>query len=102
MVFWRGSPTGVSHRKGIPWRNAQRHRLNFFANNESEEAYPVLVERDGAVHTEHFRVKDMNSHWFDVGLAGGPTQCSREDGSCDELRDTVPWKTAVRGPESLS
>jgi hypothetical protein len=100
-VFWRGSPTGLSHKKGNGWRNSQRHRLNFFANNQSDAAIPILVQRGNTVRAEAHRIKDMNEKWFDVGLAGGAVQCNKADGSCDELANTVPWKDIVRGSGSL-
>lgn len=101
-VFWRGSPTGVSHRKHLEWRKSQRHRLNRFANNASNDAIPVLVERGNTVRAEAHRIRDMNQRWFDIGLTGGPTQCSIEDGSCDELQKEVEWKNPVRGAGSLA
>lgn len=101
-VFWRGSTTGVSQSNGHQWRKSQRQRLHWFANNHTEANVPVLIERPGkGVVTEEFPLQQMNEKWFDIGLAGGPHQCSVADGTCEEVRQAVDWKDPVRGPEAL-
>lgn len=100
-VLWRGSPTGIYHNKKMPWRQAQRERLHYFANNMSDATAPVLIQDKDGLHTENFPLKVMNEAWFDVGLFGGPSQCSEEDGTCDEMETEFEWRPSVRGDEAL-
>lgn len=103
-VFWRGSTTGLSQKKTTSWRQSQRQRLHWFANNNTEATADVLIQRPGQdtpAAVESWPVKQMNAKWFDIGLAGGPHQCSQADGTCDEVRDSVDWKEIVRGSAAL-
>lgn len=94
-VFWRGSATGVYHKQGVPWRRSQRERLHAFGNNHTNKQEPILIDRSatgGGVTQELFSVKAMGEKWFDIGLAGGPVQCSEDDGSCAELKDAYDFR----------
>ncbi|BEI92004.1 uncharacterized protein CcaverHIS019_0408240 [Cutaneotrichosporon cavernicola] len=102
MVFWRGSATGLYHDLKFPWQKSQRERLHTFANNMSDITVPVLVDSDGDAKTAHFRVKDMSTKWFDIGLAGGPVQCNDKDGSCERLDKAFKWRTYVNKEESVA
>lgn len=100
-VLWRGSPTGIFHNKEMPWRQAQRERLHFLANNKSDEAVPVLVSGPEGLRVKEFPKNQMNEAWFDIGLFGGPAQCSHEDGSCAEMDEEFEWRPSVRGNQAL-
>ncbi|RXK36431.1 hypothetical protein M231_06275 [Tremella mesenterica] len=100
-AFWRGTATGSFHNKKIPWRGSQRERLHFLAHNNSEATAPILVKRDGRWVTESYPVQEMNEAWLDVGLSDGPTQCSEEDGSCDELEMEIDFMPRVRKEDAV-
>lgn len=104
-VFWRGSATGVYHDMNTAWYKSQRERLHVFANNETTDKVPILVDRaesGGGIRTEDYSVKNMGERWFDVGLAGGPVQCDDKDGSCEALSKAFKWRKYMNKEESVA
>ncbi|KAL1405284.1 hypothetical protein Q8F55_008911 [Vanrija albida] len=100
-LFWRGSATGISQNKNMPWRQSQRQRLHYFANNKTEGSAPIIVGRSSGPVVEEYPVKQMVAEWFDIGLAGKPHQCSDDDGTCEEVRNEFEWREPVRGNKGL-
>lgn len=76
-AFWRGSATGLFHSVDNAWRDSQRERLHWFAQNDSTATAPILLNRNGQVDVAELEVKAMNEHWLDVGLSGQPVQVSQ-------------------------
>nr|WVH01970.1 glycosyl transferase family 90 protein [Naematelia aurantialba] len=98
-AFWRGSATGVWHSTKIPWRQAQRERLHFMVHNDTDDKLPILLDKSaagGGLETEMLSIREMNHAWFDAGLTGGPHQCSKEDGTCDDMNREIKWMGRVR------
>ena len=60
-----------------------------------------MVNQGGGLVEKNIPVRAMRDKWFDIGLSGGPVQCSEEDGSCAELLAEFDWKPIVRGAASL-
>ena len=88
--------------KDVPWRNAHRIRLHQYANNRSLDSTTYLrpdvdgeeaesVSRNTAAGSplgtkqEMTSTRDAMDFFFDMKLAGGPIQCSAEDGTCEEM-----------------
>ncbi|KAL7423911.1 hypothetical protein Q5752_001496 [Cryptotrichosporon argae] len=102
QIFWRGSTTGSFHSKKLPWRQSQRERLHFFANNNSDAEVDVLVDRNGKLGLEPWSRATLNEAWMDIGLAGQPTQCSRSDGSCDDMAREINFMPPVPKEHAVS
>ncbi|KAK4683682.1 hypothetical protein P7C73_g6549, partial [Tremellales sp. Uapishka_1] len=100
----RGSATGLSHQKDTLWRQSQRERLHFLTHNTSTSTVPVLADKSpvgGKLGVEEWSRIELNEKWMDVGLSGGPVQCKKEDGSCDEMAKEIDFMTRVRKEDSL-
>ncbi|ORY33787.1 glycosyl transferase family 90-domain-containing protein [Naematelia encephala] len=98
-AFWRGSTTGVWHSTQIPWRHAQRERLHFMVHNDTDAKLPILLDRaasGGGLETQMLSISEMNEAWFDAGLTGGPHQCTKEDGTCDDMNREIHWLDRVK------
>ncbi|TXT04883.1 hypothetical protein VHUM_03966 [Vanrija humicola] len=85
----------------MPWRQSQRQRLDYFANNKTEGNAAILVGRSTGPVVEEYPVKQMVEEWFDIGLAGRPHQCNEEDGTCEEAKREFEWRDTVRGEKAL-
>jgi beta-1,2-xylosyltransferase len=77
--------------RDTPWRDAHRIRLHRFAANDSEELNSVLaadLESSGplGIRSENMTTAKLTDFYFDMKLAGGPIQCSNDDGTCDDIR----------------
>lgn len=98
-AVWRGSATGLFHNVDNAWRDSQRERLHWFAQNTSEGTQPILLDRGGKVEVAHFKVKDMNEKYFDVGLSGQPVQVclGRTPGPVAESL-VFTWGMRTNGP----
>ncbi|ODO03427.1 hypothetical protein L198_02274 [Cryptococcus wingfieldii CBS 7118] len=91
-VFWRGTATGSFHSKRDPWRSSQRERLHFFSTNTSGSVDLLLPN----LASRSVPRQDVLDAWFDVGLSGGPVQCSEEDGSCADMAREIEFKGRVK------
>ena len=95
----RGSTTGIYHNKRLPWRQSQRERLHFWVHNETDTPVPVLVDRSAqglGVVSEQYSSQELRDKWLDVGLAGGPAQCDKTDGTCEEMANEINFLDRVR------
>ena len=74
----------------VPWRDSHRMRLHRFASNDSDEQVQVLAPDLDSSHlgmrTEKMSTSKMSAFYFDMKLAGGPLQCSEDDGTCEDIR----------------
>lgn len=78
-IFWRGSPTGDSYRKGKHtddlggWRMSHRPRLALMAQ-ETEGMRKVWVQRGKVWKLEEWNRRELNEEYLDIGLTGHPHQ----------------------------
>ena len=74
-IFWRGSPTGDSYRKGKHtddqggWRMSHRPRLALMAQ-ETEGKRKVWVQRGTVWRLEEWDRGVLNKEYLDIGLTG--------------------------------
>ncbi|XAO24787.1 hypothetical protein I312_103593 [Cryptococcus bacillisporus CA1280] len=101
-LFWRGSSTGDSYSKrpnGLTWRQSHRPRLALKTQaTEGEE--DVWVQRGKTWEKETWSVARLNEAYMDIGLTGGPHQCKKEDGTCDEMKQEIIFKDRVAPEDS--
>jgi len=78
-IFWRGSPTGDSYRKGKHtddlggWRMSHRPRLALMAQ-ETEGKTKVWVQRGNVWRLEEWDRGVLNQEYLDIGLTGNSRQ----------------------------
>jgi hypothetical protein len=93
--------------KDVDWRSSPRFRLHAFANNHSTANMEYLAPDMGqdradktyeaeelAYHTtpplgyrvEKVPADEAAEYFFDMKLSGKAIQCSKEDGTCDDIR----------------
>lgn len=69
----------------------------------------LLNDHNGAATVREWSIRELNEKWLDVGLSGSPNQvsskfraacamvvadggqCSKEDGSCQEMEDEIDF-----------
>ncbi|KAK1922899.1 glycosyl transferase family 90-domain-containing protein [Papiliotrema laurentii] len=97
-LHWRGKATGdsYSHRDDFNWRNSHRVRLHRMTHEKegSKEIY-VKSRRTGGWELQRWETKTINEAYTDVGLTDGPMQCSKEDGTCQEMQEQIDWSPRV-------
>ncbi|KIR60323.1 hypothetical protein I314_03614 [Cryptococcus bacillisporus CA1873] len=101
-LFWRGSSTGDSYSKrpdGHTWRQSHRPRLAL-KTQATEGEDDVWVQRGKMWEKETWSVARLNEAYMDVGLTGGPHQCKKEDGTCDEMEQEIIFKDRVAPEDS--
>ena len=96
-LFWRGSSTGDSYsiHKDYDWHRSHRPRLHLWAQREDGES-TVWVKRGKEWAPESWSHKRLNEQYLDVGLAGKPHQCKKEDGTCDQMAAEMKEKDRVQ------
>lgn len=80
-IFWRGSTTGLSASKKIPWKGSQRNRLHLLTNAVEGEVEVLVPTQGGGVKVEKRQRKEMGKEWFDIALGNKPVQCDEADGT---------------------
>ncbi|KAI5477189.1 glycosyltransferase family 90 protein [Pseudohyphozyma bogoriensis] len=85
QVLWRGETTGVYHEFGSGWRSSQRERLVRLTSQNTGEREVRFADPKANNAVRRFRGKnaDINEYYFDVGFTGSPTQCNKEDKTCE-------------------
>ncbi|WWC88904.1 uncharacterized protein L201_003819 [Kwoniella dendrophila CBS 6074] len=101
-LFWRGSTTGDSYskRKDYTWHQSHRPRLALMTQ-EKKGLKDVWVKRGKDWDKESWSISRLNEAYMDIGLTGGPHQCKKEDGTCDEMANEIEFKDRVR-PEDAA
>lgn len=108
MLMWRGSTTGIDFYVQNDWKNSQRARLHFLANDKEGTKSVLWAEGDGAIREKTYNVNGLNRAYMDVAFAGGPVQCDPETcalmNKLIDFRDTMGLNEAyqVRGASSVS
>lgn len=105
-LMWRGSTTGIDFYEEHDWKNSQRARLHFLANEKRGTKDVLYAEEDGPIAEKRYNVNGLNRAYMDVAFAGGPVQC--DPPTCAlmsqmiEFRDTMGLNDAyqVRIPRS--
>ncbi|AAW43180.1 hypothetical protein CNBD0460 [Cryptococcus deneoformans B-3501A] len=101
-LFWRGSSTGDFYSKRLSsptWRQSHRPRLAL-KTQATEVEEEVWVQRGKMWEKETWSVARLNKAYMDVGLTGGPHQCKKEDGTCDEMEQEIIFKDRVAPEDS--
>ncbi|WWD18275.1 hypothetical protein CI109_102725 [Kwoniella shandongensis] len=103
-LFWRGSTTGDSYSKrsnsDYTWHQSHRPRLALMTQ-ATEGHRDVWVRRWNAWEKESWGIAKLNEAYMDIGLTGGPHQCKKEDGTCDEMAAEIHFKDRVQ-PEQAA
>ena len=84
----------MRHTSGTAWRSQQRHRLSYLAHNATgpRQVYvPQSPERGGGHRLETWDVSELVQKYTDIGMVGGPTFCTENDGACRDLQNEVHW-----------
>ncbi|WWD04614.1 hypothetical protein V865_002685 [Kwoniella europaea PYCC6329] len=107
-LFWRGSTTGDSYskRKDYTWHQSHRPRLALMTQDGQVGEKQIWVKArgrtdGGAWNKESWSINRLNEAYMDIGLTGGPHQCKKEDGTCDEMAKEIQFKDRVR-PEDAA
>lgn len=94
-LYWRGRATGMEHNKGASsqWRHSQRERLHWLANSKSSEPMTIMEPKDasGAARMVNRPKNKLGQYYTDAKLVGGPWQCDRNDGTCDEMQAEIDF-----------
>ncbi|GAA5896049.1 hypothetical protein JCM8208_007515 [Rhodotorula glutinis] len=92
-LMWRGSTTGIDFYVGNDWKNSQRARLHFKANEKDGKEDVLWAEGDGAVQETNYLVNGLNRAYMDVSFAGGPVQC--DEPTCKVMADLIDFKETM-------
>jgi hypothetical protein len=103
-LHWRGANTGVYHANFYQWDLTHRINMMRWAQLGWSSTLRILGlgvkrgERVGEGTVVH------KTRWapatLDIGFAGEPIACEKEDGTCDELADMFEWKKKVTVEEA--
>ncbi|BGP55771.1 hypothetical protein JCM8202v2_003378 [Rhodotorula sphaerocarpa] len=99
-LMWRGSTTGIDFYEEHDWKNSQRARLHFLANEKRGTKDVLYAEEDGPIAEKRYNVNGLNRAYMDVAFAGGPVQC--DPPTCAlmsqmiEFRDTMGLNDAYQ------
>jgi beta-1,2-xylosyltransferase len=103
-AYWRGRATGMGHNKGngAKWRQSHRERLHWLANDESTKMLDVLSPSGSAGETQlvSYPLRSLGQYYMDAKLIGGPWQCDRGDGTCDEMAAEIEFAGEATWQES--
>jgi len=92
-LMWRGSTTGIDFYVGNDWKNSQRARLHFKANEKDGNEDVLWAEGDGAVQETKYLVNGLNRAYMDVSFAGGPVQC--DEPTCKVMAEVIDFKDTM-------
>ncbi|GAA5975950.1 hypothetical protein JCM11641_002847 [Rhodosporidiobolus odoratus] len=89
-LLWRGSTTGIDFYVTNDWKNSQRARLHFAANEKDGTKSVLYAEGEGAVDEKTFNTNGLNRAFMDVSFAGGPVQC--DPPTCEIMNQLIDFK----------
>ncbi|GAA5953962.1 hypothetical protein JCM21900_003066 [Sporobolomyces salmonicolor] len=92
-LMWRGSTTGIDFYVQNDWKNSQRARLHFVANEQKGSKDVLYAEGDGAVREKQFNVNGLNRAYMDVSFSGGPVQCDPE--TCEIMNELIDFQPTM-------
>ncbi|BGP16351.1 hypothetical protein JCM10213_004892 [Rhodosporidiobolus nylandii] len=92
-LMWRGSTTGIDFYVTNDWKNSQRARLHFTANEKQGTKDVLYAEGDGAVAEKTFNTDGLNRAFMDISFAGGPVQCDPE--TCAIMNELIDFKDTM-------
>ena len=80
-MVWRGHNSGIYHLNRWDWRSSQRDRLDFLANDHSEQMVEVLVDvvDSTGVEVELWSRDELAKKYLDVGLIGGVSEINNHE-----------------------
>lgn len=98
-AVWRGTTTGVWFDRGTWWRSSQRMRVWFMGKDKTgyrrvrfdqpapDSGYDSVIERNVSTAA-------LMSRYIDFAFTGHEGQCSKDDGSCDIIKDLIDFQPA--------
>ncbi|GAA5873960.1 hypothetical protein JCM8547_001588 [Rhodosporidiobolus lusitaniae] len=92
-LMWRGSTTGVNFYVENDWKNSQRARLHFVANDKEGTKNVLWAEGEGAIDEKTYNVDGLNRAYMDVSFSGGPVQCDPE--TCELMKQLIDFKDTM-------
>jgi hypothetical protein len=96
-IFWRGRTTGNHFNRQHDWRTSHRIVLhNLTTSREGEENVLVEDEETGRPRLKAFNKAELNDAYMNVGLVGPPTQCSKDDGTCQAMAEGIDFLPLVK------
>ncbi|BGP24779.1 glycosyltransferase family 90 protein [Rhodotorula toruloides] len=93
MLMWRGSTTGIDFYVQNDWKNSQRARLHFLANDKEGTKSVLWAEGDGPIREKTYNVNGLNRAYMDVAFAGGPVQCDPE--TCTLMNKLIDFRDTM-------
>ncbi|THH07412.1 hypothetical protein EW145_g3402 [Phellinidium pouzarii] len=107
-LLWRGTPTGMWHRKDLSWRSSQRVRLVNLTGPVAE-SMPSVEDEDDFSLVRYLRPgrpankpvgepaeedrANLNDALMDIGFAGDVGNCEAD--ICDVMQQELTWRPRV-------
>ena len=84
-LVWRGQTSGPFFDKYSAWKSSHRARLHILSHQEKGSRNITITDKKDVMRTVEVPNVQLNPLFLDTGFVGPAVQCSKEDGTCDEM-----------------